>query len=205
MDFLSNYMKLSYDERTQHVDLSTPCVLTGTRRSNHARFQLLLRFELVNDVEHWSRKPGVCLCHHCEHDSANGWCTNPLHLHLGTTQENYLMRPLDQRLEQARRGADTRAKLSYDSVVERMTGTVVAVDKNGNSIRLPVDEAKERQLPMTTSKAVQLLDEKTGELHFFQSLSHCADFLGVHTPAVTRAVKQNRCVHRHFRPTLLEP
>jgi hypothetical protein len=115
------------------------------------------------------------------------------------------MRPVEQRLEQARRGADTRAKLSYDSVVERMKGTVVARDENGNSVRVPVDEAKKRQLLMTTSKPVQLLDEKTGELHFFQSLAACADFLGVHTPAVTRAVKQNRCVHRHFRPTLLEP
>lgn len=205
MDFLSNYMKLSYDERTQHVDLSTPCVLEGRHRSSHARFQLLLLFELVNDVEYWSLKPGVQLCHHCEHDSSNGWCTNPLHLHLGTTQENYLMRPLEQRMEQARLGAETRAKKSYETVVKRMTGTVTCKDENGNSVRLSVDEAKERQLSMTTSKPVQLLDEKTGELHYFGTLAACAEFLGVHPPAVSRAVKQNRCVHGHFRPTLLEP
>ena len=205
MDFLSNYMELSYDERTQHVDLSTPCLLGSRGRKQNARFQLLLRFELVNDVENWTVGRGVHLCHHCENDTNHGWCGNPLHLHLGTTQENYLMRPLEQRMEQARLGAETRAKKSYDTVIERMTGTVTARDENGNFVKVSVDEAKERQLSMTTSKPVQLLDEKTGELHYFGTFAACAEFLGVHPPAVSRAVKQNRCVHRHFRPTLLEP
>jgi hypothetical protein len=201
MDFLSNYLKLSLEERTKHVDLTSPCDTTTRGRKFRAKFELLRRFELVNDVWDWS-KSAVHLCHHCENDSSNGWCGNPLHLHVGTCKENYHMRPEEQRYKHNKNAADSRAKKGYKTVTEALSGTVCATDENGNSVRVPVVEAQQRGLSMTTSKAVRLLDETTGELHFFNNVTACAHFLGVHTPAVTRAIKQDRCLLKHFRPTL---
>lgn len=199
---LSDFSQTSLEHRTSHIDLSSPCDLTPRKaRKREGRQDLLKLLDLTDDVGDWG-KAGLCLCHHCEHDSGNGWCGNPLHLHIGTWKENWNMRPEKQRQQQARRGADARAKCSYETVKETMRGTVAATDENGNSVRVSVEEARKRGIKMTTSKSCSLTDERTGETHFFPTLRKCAEFLGVHTPAVTRAIAQNRCVSRHFRPKL---
>ncbi len=88
---LTEYLQKSRDERTVHVDLSTPCVLDekvgSTTQSKRGREALLKRLGVEDDVVDW-RSERVCCAHLCEHDSQRGWCTNPLHLYLGTPSEN---------------------------------------------------------------------------------------------------------------------
>lgn len=44
--------------------------------------------EVENDVEGDRRKVNIHICHLCECDSGRGWCTNPLHMYIGTAEEN---------------------------------------------------------------------------------------------------------------------
>jgi len=199
---LSEYKLLSLDERTQHIDISTPCDLTSRNRKWKSRKHLLELLSLEEDTKDWG-KEGICLCHHCDHDSGNGWCGNPLHLHIGTWKENWEMRPDWMKQKSSQTGADVRSKQSYDSVVEYMTGTASYFTETGEKVRLPVEEGKRRGLRTTSSKPVHLLDETTGEERVFGTMGECATFLGVHTPAITRAIKRNGRVHRRYRPTLL--
>ena len=83
---LSDYLKLTRDERTAHIDLSTPC----ERGQNHADRSVIARTKLAElydlELDVSSRKSHIC--HRCECGSQNGYCLNPKHFYLGTVREN---------------------------------------------------------------------------------------------------------------------
>ncbi len=96
---ISEYLQRSREERTRHIDLSTPCVLTGVKsggRPKAGRRALLALLGVEDDIPNW-RAGKVCCAHLCDHHSKNGWCTNPLHFYVGTVSENQLDKPEETR------------------------------------------------------------------------------------------------------------
>ena len=101
---LSKWMDLPKEAREAHIDLSTPCQLHLTQPYNglpggqpkkpHKSEQIEYH-GLIDDVKAW--KGVVYRCHLCESNSQNGWCSNPLHIRLGTCAENEEDKPLEQR------------------------------------------------------------------------------------------------------------
>ena len=196
---LSEFILESLENRTSHIDLSSPCDLTRRKaRKREGRNGLLQILELTDDIGDWGNR-GICLCHHCEHDSGNGWCGNPLHLHIGTWKENWEMRPPEMKAKSARLGANARAKCSYESVKETMRGTVATIDENGNSVRIPVEEAKRRGLKMTTSRSCRITDTVTGETTDFPAQTKCAEFLGIGGGGLSTAISKKKLIHGRFR------
>lgn len=90
---LSDWKNFSVERRTQHLDLNSPCELSGSvavsTRASLGRKALLTLLQLESDVKNW-KQAGLCVRHHCEHHSRNGWCLNPLHLSVGSVSENEL-------------------------------------------------------------------------------------------------------------------
>jgi hypothetical protein len=105
---LSDYIELPRDKRIRHVGLVTPCELdesvSAPTQAKRGRRQLLELLGLENDISSWKSHPGqVHLCHLCDHNSHNGWCSNPLHLYIGTARENARDVPFELRSEQGKR------------------------------------------------------------------------------------------------------
>lgn len=102
---LTKYLQKSREERTAHVNLSTSCVLdetvARTTQGRRGRKALLKLLGLENDVPDWKTGRVQC-CHVCKHDSQNGWCSNPLHLYVGTPSENQLDLPEELRKEKGK-------------------------------------------------------------------------------------------------------
>lgn len=83
---LSEYMKLSREERTAHADLSSPCDPFHRQCRRRTRKVLLAFFGLIDD-----KPKGVACCHLCDCNSVSETpCLNPLHLYFGTVSENTL-------------------------------------------------------------------------------------------------------------------
>ena len=78
MKDILDYMQLSYDERTSHLQLNTECREIG---GNSTAFKGLLSHELGVTIPSSSK---ILLCHKCH----NGKCSNPKHLYYGTPKEN---------------------------------------------------------------------------------------------------------------------
>lgn len=78
MKDILEYIKLSYSERTYHLDLNTECREIG---GNSTSFKGLLSHELGVTIPSSSK---ILLCHKCH----NGKCSNPKHLYYGTPKEN---------------------------------------------------------------------------------------------------------------------
>lgn len=94
LTLLSDYILLSKEERTAHIDLSTECEPCG---SGHRKKHILLDYlQLTNDVENWTTAR-IHRCHLCEHGRRNGWCINPRHFYFGTASENQLDLPKEFR------------------------------------------------------------------------------------------------------------
>ncbi len=93
---LTEYLTKTRKERTNHVVLSTPCVLDITvstpTQAARARKALLEILGVENNVPDW-RTGKVCCAHLCENHSHSGYCANPLHLYVGTPSENELDKP----------------------------------------------------------------------------------------------------------------
>lgn len=82
---LTKHLELSRAQRTQHTDLSTPCVPSS---QGSARTALLKHLGLNDDVPTVFRSR-VHLCHLCENGSNSPHpCGNPLHSYWGTNLEN---------------------------------------------------------------------------------------------------------------------
>lgn len=117
MDKLSTHAKLSEAERTQHIDLSSPCEFSGPRglisRRRFAKHKLLVFHNLVEDLWSWRNWNGQNLCvrHHCENDSVRGCCVNPLHLSVGTDFENAQDIPVEVRIKRASKAGTAASKL----------------------------------------------------------------------------------------------
>ena len=117
--FLSNYNELTWEERTAHINLSTPCQLLDITKPacrERAFSKLLEMLELENDVE--DRRKGPYCLHHCEHDSSHGWCINPLHISFGSASENSFMRPLEDRLANSAAAVSAQTPESRKKTVE---------------------------------------------------------------------------------------
>jgi len=75
------YVKtLSREDRTDHIDLDTPCQIYGTRRRSDIYRQSLSEY-LNTDLPQGNH---IHACHACN----NGLCKNPQHLYWGTPEEN---------------------------------------------------------------------------------------------------------------------
>jgi hypothetical protein len=89
---LSEYILLSQEERQKHIDLSSECILiprTGTW--TNFKISLLQHLLLEDDIPLWRGR--IHRCHVCENDTQKKFvCVNPLHLYIGTLQENLLDR-----------------------------------------------------------------------------------------------------------------
>lgn len=102
LTLLSDYILLSKDERTKHIDLTTDCELgkfTGRKRGG-----LRGLFELIgveDDIENWTNARIHC-CHLCECGRRKGECGNPKHIYIGTASENSLDLPKEFRVQRAR-------------------------------------------------------------------------------------------------------
>lgn len=75
---LEEYMKLSRDERTAHLDLSSPC---DERGGDSREFRGLLAHYLNTTIAGGYM---INLCHACH----NSRCSNPKHLYWGTAKDN---------------------------------------------------------------------------------------------------------------------
>ena len=94
---LSEYILLSREERTSHIDLETPCTFVPTslwQRQKHG----LDFHELDNDCENWVES-GIQRCHLCSGGNQNPVCNNPLHFYFGSPTENRLDVPPEIRSE----------------------------------------------------------------------------------------------------------
>lgn len=90
-ELLSEWMELSREERTRHIDLSSPCEAQEGSiggRSAIALKALLEHHGLTNDIGNRTTAKGGHICHLCEHGSTNGFCVNPEHIYFGTAAEN---------------------------------------------------------------------------------------------------------------------
>jgi hypothetical protein len=77
MILAEEFIKLSREERTSHLDLDSPCDMRGGE-SKH--FKGLLAHHLNTTIP----KGFIYLCHACH----NGGCSNVKHLYWGTPKDN---------------------------------------------------------------------------------------------------------------------
>lgn len=75
----------SLEERLAHIDLSEPCTPCGY----HSKQHILKALDLEDDIGNW-RDAGVHRCHVCNHNSKNGWCSNPRHMFIGNVRDNMI-------------------------------------------------------------------------------------------------------------------
>lgn len=89
---VEDYLKLSLEERKLHIDLSTPCDLSGGRGGGRKNLMRKNLFRLLGiPYEYNIQKFGACVCHRCSNcrgKNPDQYCVNPLHLYLGTLSEN---------------------------------------------------------------------------------------------------------------------
>lgn len=128
---VSEYLQLSREERTKHVNLSTPCEVdesvSRTTRARRGRKALLEELGLEDDLGNWT-KAKANLCHLCESHSANGWCTNPTHLYVGTNAENSLDVSVEVRKEVARKAGTKSVEHGFGF---RAPGQATQAGRNG--------------------------------------------------------------------------
>jgi len=78
MEEIIEYIKKSYEDRTNHLDLDSPCREIG---GTSTHFKGLLSY-ILNVTIPFGNK--IHLCHKCH----NKKCSNPNHLYYGTPKEN---------------------------------------------------------------------------------------------------------------------
>lgn len=100
---------MTREERTAHIDLTTPCIFPKNP-SNKKYRKALIDYTDMNPGRWWFA------CHACENDSHNGMCANPLHLYWGTSCENSMDIPPEKRKRPGNgcqpKSAETRAKMA---------------------------------------------------------------------------------------------
>lgn len=105
---LTEYILLPREERTAHIDLSTPCECEGRqhlkRQGNGKIFKKLCEnLGVENDVVNRGTAR-IDTCHLCSEKH----CQNPLHAYIGTAKENRNDIPQEQRCEAARKANESR-------------------------------------------------------------------------------------------------
>ena len=172
---LSDWILRSREERTAHIDLTTPCDTSMSQKPGKEHFFSVFGF--VNDIDNW-KKAKVEFCHLCECHSRNGWCVNPMHLYIGTTQENKMDQPLEVLVESGRllgkreRTAETRDKMSKSA-----------------SARTDDRGAEKRK------KEVWLERVKDGHIFWFESLIHASEVLSLNCGNLSQLLsgKREKC------------
>jgi hypothetical protein len=110
---VSEYIKLPREERTVHIDLSTPCVVDESvgvlTRKRRGREALAKKLGLKYDSQTWLSAKVHC-AHLCEHHSVNGWCENPEHIYLATALENHHDKPVEIRKNSAQIAGNAAVK-----------------------------------------------------------------------------------------------
>lgn len=150
---LTEYLSLSRNVRTSHIDLNTPCVVTK-RVSVPGKQPLLDFLNIENDVNNW-REKGVQRCHLCKCDSTKGWCENPKHLYIGTVSENMMDKNPSIRKEMAS-SAGKKAHLLKDengkSLHSIMTAKKIHAEKDSDGKSLVAKRAgKAKSKPVVVS------------------------------------------------------
>jgi hypothetical protein len=104
---LSEYMKLSREERRDHLNLEEPCICVEATCSRRTLIPVLKHLGLTNDVKNRKKNGGVHVCHACPNNSSalETLCVNPAHLYLGTQSENELDKSEETRKRAAALGA----------------------------------------------------------------------------------------------------
>lgn len=120
---LTEYLKLSREERTKHVDLSEPCYFVegvgAAARQGRGRKALLELLRLEDDLENWAFGRAN-ICHVCTNGSNSAQtCSNPKHLYVVTSQENSLDRPVEERREGARKARRVASRRAHETKDER--------------------------------------------------------------------------------------
>jgi len=83
---LSEWILRSREERTAHIDLSTPCEFDAPVRNKHI---LLNHLSIDDDCPNWTEAK-IHRCHLCSCGRRKGGCVNPKHFYFGTASENQL-------------------------------------------------------------------------------------------------------------------
>ena len=119
---ITDYMKLSKEDRQKHIDLSTPCqfhyfekdwgskkkdeLYSKTKQKAQAKKELL---KLLKIEEFGGNK--IHVCHLCDCSSTSDKiCINPAHLYFGTVSENYHDKPLEVRQKVSKLGGKIGGK-----------------------------------------------------------------------------------------------
>lgn len=175
--FLSDFAELPQEERTKHIDLSTPCELINFSKPycrETALSKLLELLQLQNNVENRTSSDILCL-HHCEHDSSNGWCTNPLHISFGSCKENILMIPLEVRKRTAQAATLGRTSESYQKTVAN------------------TDYAKRAEKYAETRGICYTIEHEDGRKFEVFGERNAAKVIGCSRAAITKALQRDGC------------
>ncbi len=185
---LTEYTLKSREERTSHIDLSTPCILGNTSGPRRAKKALLEKFGLENDVDNW--KTGkIETCHLCACDSKKGYCENPDHLYIGTPKENCSDKDPEDRKTDSRVGnVAVHAEKNEEgkSVVAVKAAEATHAEKNEEGKSVNAVKAGERAAEKT-SKAIKLINNN-GRTYVFSSLRGASRELGLIPGILSRVV-----------------
>lgn len=171
---LSEYILLPRAERTRHIELSTPCVITGkggAHRGPIARKALLELLEVEDDVPNWV-EGRIQICHSCNRHSLNGWCENPQHLSVGTTKENISDIPLEIKRRNGRRASEH------------------GIGAHNSAVRSENDRRRRKTIEMT--------NVVTGEVLAFEGLAIAARALGLDKRHLSKVCRGERKTHRGY-------
>ena len=167
---LSEWILRPREERTAHIDLTTPCELgKAWRKSTFLDFH-----NLEDDVPHW-KKARVERCHLCENHSTNGNCTNPLHVYIGTVRENKMDQPLEVLVESGRR-----------------LGTMKRTEETKQKMSRSAKARKDYSGSAKNKKEVWLERVKDGHIFWFESRIHAAEVLGVNCGNLSQLLSGKR-------------
>ena len=106
---VTDYVLLPRDQRLGHVDLNTPCIYFTANATWKSR-KVLLDYL---GVTHVAGQINIHCCHLCSYDKTLHRCINPLHMYIGTRQENELDKPQDQRSASASIAALSKTAEQY--------------------------------------------------------------------------------------------
>ena len=138
---LSEYLLLSREERTKHIDLSLPCTLSRSRWFRERR-ELLNYLELEDDVPRWT---GIVeRCHLCDNGTTGGFCTRIEHHYLGFPSENHFDIPKDVRVSSASAAGKESVKKLPKEVLSRNGRNTKNLKPRPENLRPPSRETCSR-------------------------------------------------------------
>ena len=159
-------MKLSREERTTHVDLTTECQCVKATASRRSLKPLRDYLGLENDVKNRKKDGGVIVCHLCPNNSSclENLCVNPRHLYFGTYTENEYDKPCETRRSNAVKAAKSRTTESLRSAAKAQWGEKTEEEKQALLSKsfgsLTAEQRRLRSLKTAETKRLKKLESK---------------------------------------------